>query len=67
MIRRHPHVFSGVTFDSDEARHKAWVEIKAKEKEGKEWQEEYLKEAFSEAQELIDTATKRKGISLTTE
>lgn len=67
MIRRHPHVFSGVTFDSDEARHKAWVEIKAKEKEGKEWQEEYLKEAFSEAQELIDTAKKRKGLSLTTE
>lgn len=61
MIRRHPHVFSGVTFESDEARHAAWEEIKAAEKAGKEWQEEYLKEAFHEAEKLIETAKKRKG------
>ena len=41
MIRRHPHVFSGVTFESDEARHAAWEEIKAKEKAGKEWEKSY--------------------------
>ena len=61
MIRRHPHVFSGVTFESDEARHAAWAEIKAKEKAGREWQDEYLKAAFNEAQELIETAKKRKN------
>ena len=62
MIRRHPHVFSGVIFESDEARHAAWEEIKAKEKAGKEWQDEYLKEAFNEAQELIETAKTRKNL-----
>ena len=61
MVRRHPHVFSGVTFESDEARHAAWEEIKAKEKAGREWQDEYLKAAFNEAQELIETAKKRKN------
>ena len=61
MIRRHPHVFSGVTFESDEARHAAWEEIKAAEKAGKEWQEEYLRKAFVEAGELIGKAEERKG------
>ena len=61
MIRRHPHVFSGVTFKSDEERHAAWEEIKKAEKEGKEWQEEYLKSAMNEAADLIERAKKRKG------
>ena len=61
MIRRHPHVFSGVEFTSDEERHKSWEEIKKSEKEGKEWQEPYLAEAMNEAGELIEVAKKRKG------
>lgn len=61
MERRHPHVFAGVDFASDEERHKAWEEIKKAEKEGKEWQTDFLKKAMDEANDLIDTAKKRKG------
>lgn len=61
MIRRHPHVFSGVCYASDEERHAAWEEIKKAEKAGREWEDEYLKKAFIEADSLIDTARKRKG------
>jgi len=61
MIRRHPHVFSGAKYASDEERHAAWEEIKRIEKEGKEWQEPYLKTAMDEAEELIRVAKKRKG------
>ncbi len=60
MVRRHPHVFSGVTYASDEERHASWEEIKAAEKEGKEWQAPYLKQAMNEAIDLIDVAKKRK-------
>ena len=61
MIRRHPHVFGGVEFTSDEERHAAWEEIKKAEKEGKEWQGEYLERAFDEVEELIDRARERKN------
>lgn len=64
MIRRHPHVFGGVEFASDEERHKSWEEIKKAEKEGREWQEPYLAEAMNEAGELIEVAKKRKGYSV---
>ena len=60
MERRHPHVFSGVVFESDEERHKTWEEIKKKEKTGREWQEAYLKEAFTESRGLIGQAEERK-------
>ncbi|MBR3638904.1 MAG: nucleotide pyrophosphohydrolase [Lachnospiraceae bacterium] len=60
MERRHPHVFGGVIFSSDEARHAAWEEIKRKEKEGREWQNDYLKEAFTESAALIEKARERK-------
>ena len=60
MERRHPHVFGGVTFSSNEERHAAWEEIKRKEKEGREWQNDYLKEAFTEAAALIEKARERK-------
>ena len=60
MERRHPHVFGGVTFSSDEERHAAWEEIKRKEKEGREWQNDYLKEAFTESAALIEKARERK-------
>ena len=67
MIRRHPHVFSGVEFESDEARHAAWEEIKKAEKEGKEWQEPYLRDAMEESIGLIERAKKRKGFVSETE
>ena len=60
MERRHPHVFGGVTFSSNEERHAAWEEIKRKEKEGREWQNDYLKEAFTESAVLIEKARERK-------
>ena len=60
MIRRHPHVFSGVVFASDEERKASWEKIKKEEKAGKEWTEQYLPGAFDEAKELIDKAKQRK-------
>jgi len=60
MIRRHPHVFSGVNYASVEEQHAAWDAIKAQEKKGKEWQAEYLPEAFNEAEALIERARERK-------
>ncbi len=61
MIRRHPHVFSGAEYASDDERHAAWEEIKRAEKAGKEWQEPYLRAAMKEAEALIGTAERRKG------
>lgn len=62
MERRHPHVFAGVEFASDEERHAAWEKIKAEEKAGREWEKEYLPGAFSEAEELVTKARERKKI-----
>ncbi len=61
MVRRHPHVFSGVTYESEEDLHAAWAEIKRQEKEGKEWHADYLPDAFIEARDLITKAEERKG------
>ena len=60
MERRHPHVFAGVMFSSDEERHAAWEKIKKEEKAGREWQEGYLKDAFKESAALITKAEERK-------
>ncbi|MCR5670870.1 MAG: hypothetical protein K6G10_07690 [Butyrivibrio sp.] len=60
MVRRHPHVFSGVKFESEEELHAAWAEIKRQEKEGKEWYADYLPAAFDEAEALIQKARDRK-------
>lgn len=35
MIRRHPHVFAGLTLDSPEARRTSWEEHKARERQAK--------------------------------
>jgi len=35
LIRRHPHVFAGQTFATDEERHQAWENIKAEERKQK--------------------------------
>ncbi len=61
MVRRHPHVFEGVTYNSKEEQHAAWEEIKKTEKTGKEWHADYLPEAFEEAKQLIEQAKERKG------
>ncbi len=61
MVRRHPHVFGDMKFASEEELHAVWSEIKRKEKEGKEWQADYLPGAFREAEELIWKARERKG------
>ena len=61
MVRRHPHVFAGVTYNSKEEQRAAWEEIKKQEKAGKEWFGDTLPEAFEEAKELIEKAKERKG------
>lgn len=61
MIRRHPHVFSGVVFKSEDERKASWEKIKKAEKEGKQWTDQYLPAAFAEARELIGKAEERKG------
>lgn len=60
MIRRHPNVFG----DGDSAGDKqlGWEEIKAQEHQGREWEKQYLPEAFRESKKLIDQAMKRKGM-----
>ena len=61
MVRRHPHVFDGVVFASDEERRNAWEEIKKQEKDGREWESDFLEDAMNEAAALIDRAKERKG------
>ncbi len=60
MVRRHPHVFGDREYTGEEI-HASWKEIKAREKEGREWEENYLPGAFDEAAHLIEVAKKRKG------
>ena len=60
MVRRHPHVFSGVVYSSEEERKASWEKIKQEEKKGKEDVDQYLPEAFEEARKLIDKAEERK-------
>ena len=62
MIRRHPHVFGDMKGAPPEAIHEKWVEIKKKEKAGREWEKDYLPAAFDEAEELITKGRERKEI-----
>lgn len=64
MVRRHPHVFSGVKYASEEELHAAWAAIKKEEKKGREWEADYLEGALNEASELIDKARERKGFTI---
>lgn len=66
MIRRHPHVFgadlaASAAGMSVEDVLSGWDAIKKKEKEGKEWMDDELPEAFEESKHLIDVAVKRKA------
>lgn len=54
-------MFGDMKFATEEELHAAWAEIKRQEKEGKEWQADYLPGAFKEAEELIQRARERKG------
>lgn len=61
MVRRHPHVFNGVVYESEDAQHKAWEEIKKAEKSGKKDNADSLPAAFEESIQLIIKAKERKG------
>lgn len=63
MIRRHPHVFGEETASDSEEVLDKWNAIKKQEKTGKEWMENYLPDAFNEAEELIGKARERKGMN----
>ncbi|MCP1111034.1 MazG family protein [Lachnospiraceae bacterium PF1-21] len=62
MVRRHPHVFGEKELSGSEEVLESWAQIKEQEKQGKEWMESYLPEAFTQAQALIDKARERKGL-----
>lgn len=62
MVRRHPHVFHEPMLDDAGRPLTGWKEIKAQEKKGREWEEDYLPHAFEESSALIEQAKKRKGI-----
>ncbi len=62
MVRRHPHVFGDAKADTSAQVLANWEEIKAKEKEGKADDRAFLGQAFTESQELIETARKRKKL-----
>lgn len=64
MIRRHPHVFHEPMLDKDVKPVTGWEEIKKLEKEGREWEEDYLPEAWKEGMGLIEQVARRKGITL---
>lgn len=58
MIRRHPHVFGTLP----EGELPDWEAIKAQEKAGREWERDYLPQAFLESGELLQRAMERKGL-----
>lgn len=63
MVRRHPHVFGKPVVTADGKKLTDWQEIKAQEKDGREWEEAYLPSALQEAGELLERAKVRKGIA----
>ncbi len=64
MVRRHPHVFNEPMRGKNGQPVTDWGEIKKLEKEGREWEEDYLPGALKEGVELVEKAAKRKGLSL---
>ena len=61
MIRRHPHVFGEARVGSSDEVLASWEKIKAREKGNREDVSAYLKAAFDESKDRIDTAVRRKG------
>lgn len=62
MVRRHPHVFGAPVKDAAGKPLVEWAEIKAWEKQGRAWEEDYLPAAFEEAALLLEKAKRRKQI-----
>ena len=62
MITRHPDVFGNPMTDKNGNPVTDWEEIKRQEKKGREWEKDYLPDAFCEAEKLLQKAKKRKGI-----
>ena len=62
MVRRHPHVFGKPVKDASGKPLTEWKEIKAWEKSGREWEEDYLPDAFAEAVQLLQKAKERKKL-----
>ena len=62
MVRRHPHIFHAPMCDENGNPVTEWNEIKKLEKRGREWEEAYLPEAFSESRALLEKACRRKGL-----
>lgn len=62
MIRRHPHIFHTPLKDENGNPVTDWKEIKKIEKQGREWEDDFLPAAFREGRELIARAEKRKGL-----
>ncbi len=62
MVRRHPHVFSGINCASQEDQSEVWEAIKKQEKQGKEWHADYLPAALDEAEALIQKVRDRKKL-----
>lgn len=60
MVRRHPHVFGDVSVQDSAEVLVNWDQIKQQEKQGKEWMDERLPDAFAESKELIEVAAERK-------
>lgn len=62
MIERHPDIFGHPMLDENGNPVTDWEEIKKREKAGREWEQNYLPEAFNQAEVLLQKAKKRKGI-----
>lgn len=67
MIRRHPHVFGERSREYmpqgavlPEEMPLDWKQLKALEKQGRDWEEPFLFEAFDESEALIGVARERK-------
>lgn len=62
MVRRHPHIFHNPLTDENGHPVTDWKDIKKLEKQGREWEDNYLPAAFDEGRSLIAKAETRKGL-----
>ena len=61
MIRRHPHVFGNAHACNSQQVLDNWEAIKAREKQGKTDDKDFLFDAFDESVQLIEVARMRKA------
>lgn len=62
MVRRHPRIFHKPLTDENGQPVTDWKDIKKLEKQGREWEDDYLPAAFDEGRSLIAKAETRKGL-----